>query len=78
MKSLPNKIKEKAVVLRKKGLSYGEISKKLELPKSTLGVWLKDIKLNKTLKEKILQKQVRHSTSVPSKQKKQKKKKLRK
>lgn len=38
-------LRQKALNLRLKGKSYGEINKELELPKSTLSTWFKDVKL---------------------------------
>ncbi len=70
MKSKPNKIKDKARVLRKKGLSLGEISKKLKLSKSTLGAWLKNVKLNKIQKQNLLKKQIKFLISKPNPKKK--------
>jgi hypothetical protein len=37
--------KEKAIDLRKKGLSYNEILKKVPVAKSTLSLWFRDIGL---------------------------------
>jgi len=37
--------KNKALLLRQKGLSIGEISVRLSVPKSTVSVWCRDIKL---------------------------------
>ncbi len=39
----PSHIKKQAILCRKKGYSYSMISKKLELSKSTLSDWLKEI-----------------------------------
>ncbi len=39
------KLKIKATELRKKGLSYGEIRRDINVPKSTLSLWLKNIPL---------------------------------
>ena len=36
------KIKEKAVMLRKKGKSFSEIAKMLKIGKSTVGFWFKN------------------------------------
>lgn len=36
------KIKEKAVMLRKKGKSFSEIAKQLKIGKSTVGFWFKN------------------------------------
>jgi DNA-binding transcriptional MerR regulator len=41
------KDREKALILRKKGMSYGQIKEKLKLSKGTLSVWLKDYPLSK-------------------------------
>lgn len=45
--------KNKAIKLRETGKSYGQISKILNAPKSTLSYWLKDIKLSEEAKQKI-------------------------
>lgn len=47
------KDKSSAIKLRKKGLSYNQISSQLNIPISTLSYWLRNIKLNKEA-EKIL------------------------
>ncbi|KKP25000.1 MAG: hypothetical protein UR25_C0001G0156 [Candidatus Nomurabacteria bacterium GW2011_GWE1_32_28] len=36
------KIKEKAVLLRQKGFSFGQIAEKLKIGKSTVGFWFKN------------------------------------
>ena len=36
-------IKEKAELLRKKGYSYNQLSKKLKVPKSTLHEWIRGV-----------------------------------
>lgn len=41
------KDREKALVLRKQGLSYSQIKKTLNISKSTLSVWLRDYPLSK-------------------------------
>ncbi len=46
------KEKKKARKLRKKGKSYSEILKKVKVSKSTLSVWLRDIKLTAEQKTK--------------------------
>jgi len=48
--------KERAILLRRKGLSYNEISKDLGVPKSTLSSWLKDLPLSKAAKKKNIEK----------------------
>lgn len=50
--------KLKAQNLRKRGLSYGEIQLQLNVSKSTLSDWCKDIELTKTQKERLLQNKI--------------------
>ncbi|MDD3088272.1 MAG: hypothetical protein PHP89_06900 [Candidatus Omnitrophica bacterium] len=45
--------KVRAIKLREKGLSYAEIRKVIPISKSTLSVWLKDIKLSKQQKLRL-------------------------
>lgn len=49
--------KEKAIALRKKGLSYKEILQKVPVAKSSLSLWLKDLPLTKDEKA-VLKKRV--------------------
>lgn len=42
MISYSTKIKEKAVMLRRKGMSFSEITEKLKIGKSTVGFWFKN------------------------------------
>ena len=46
--------KNKAVSLRKKGLSIGQIENKLGIPRSTLSGWFKNIELSEPQKQKLL------------------------
>jgi len=55
MKSRWYELKNKAVALRKRGFSIGKIEKNLGIPRSTLSGWLKDIKLSRAQKSKILE-----------------------
>ena len=48
-----NLLKKQAVSLRKKGLSYSEILKKVPVAKSTLSLWLRDVKLSKKQRQKL-------------------------
>ncbi|MBP9728351.1 MAG: hypothetical protein KBD27_03155 [Candidatus Moranbacteria bacterium] len=48
--------KEKAILLRKQGLSYNEILRVVPVAKSTLSVWLKDIGLAKAHKQRLTEK----------------------
>ena len=45
--------KEKAVALRKKGLTYKEIAEELSIPKSTLSSWLHNVQLTNKQIERI-------------------------
>jgi hypothetical protein len=47
--------KSEAIILRKSGQSYNQISKALKVPKSTLHYWLKTIKLSELARKKILE-----------------------
>ncbi|MFH1412457.1 MAG: helix-turn-helix domain-containing protein [bacterium] len=50
-------LKKKAVNLRRRGYSYGEIAKQIKVSKSTLSLWLKDIKLTKEQRQRLYTKQ---------------------
>jgi len=65
------KDKKIAIKLRKQGLSYSQIKNKLDIPKSTLSYWLRDIKLSKIAKEKILKRVNNTSTKALIKRNKQ-------
>lgn len=45
--------KDKAIALRKTGLSYSEIQKRLHIPKSTLSLWLKSVQLDESLVKRL-------------------------
>jgi len=53
-----NKLKIQAKLLRKKGLSYGEIKHRLGVSKSTLSFWLKSFPLTEKQRKKLYTKQV--------------------
>jgi len=46
--------KQKAIALRKQGKSYSEINVILEIPKSTLSYWLKEISIPPVAKKKLM------------------------
>jgi len=48
-----SQLKLKAIELRKKGLSYGEIKKEINVSKSTLSYWLKTIPLTPEQRERL-------------------------
>lgn len=55
---MKSKLKNKALALRKKGLTYSEILKQVPVAKSTLSLWLKDVGLSKPQKQKITKKRL--------------------
>lgn len=46
---------QRIIALRKKGKTYGEIEKNLNLPKSTVAWWLRNVKISKSLQKQILE-----------------------
>jgi hypothetical protein len=50
---MKNNLKQATIKLRKQGHSYGEISKQMNVAKSTLSFWLKDIQLSKVAKNRL-------------------------
>lgn len=48
--------RREAVVLRSKGLSLKEISQRLQVSKSTVSLWVRNVHLNEVAKNKILKK----------------------
>lgn len=55
MQSQWYKLKEKAIILRKKGFSIGYVEKNLGINRSTLSGWFKNVKLTEEQKNKLLQ-----------------------
>ncbi len=53
----PNE-KNKAIRLRKKGLSYSEIESQVNVSRASLSLWLRDIPLSDTHKERLYKKQL--------------------
>lgn len=49
--------KNRALVLRRKGRSITEISERLNIPKSTIGVWCRNLKLGKKQIERLTKRQ---------------------
>lgn len=52
------KEKQKAVELRKEGLSYSEILKEISVAKSTLSLWLREVGLSNRQKQRLTQKKL--------------------
>ena len=50
------KEKQKAIELRRKGLSYSEILKQIPVAKSSLSLWLKSVKLAVSQKQRLTDK----------------------
>lgn len=62
-------LKEKAIELRKQGLSYNEIRKQIGVAKSSLSLWLKDIELSPEHKARLYTKQIQILSLGPQSQK---------
>lgn len=52
------KEKQKAISLRKEGLSYGDILKQIPVAKSTLSLWLRSVDLSRRQKQRLTQKKL--------------------
>lgn len=50
--------KEKAIKLRRAGLSYSEILKQVSVAKSTLALWLKSVNLSRAQKQRLTEKKL--------------------
>lgn len=61
--------KRQAIRLRKKGLSYNQICKKVPVAKSTLSLWLKTVPLNPEQRQRLYTKQIAILTRGPNSQK---------
>lgn|SRR3989344_423844 len=57
MKTL-TELQKKAINLRKKGLSYNEIRKRINVSKSSLSLWLKDVELKPEHKARLYSKRI--------------------
>lgn len=62
-------LKLEAIRLRKQGLSYNEIKKKINIAKSTLSFWLKVISLKSEHRERLYTKQIQILAKGPQSQK---------
>ena len=56
--STQNKTKEIAISLRRKGFSYSEIKNLITVPKSTLSLWLRKLKLSNSQSERLNKKRI--------------------
>src|SRR3989338_7266338 len=64
-----DKLKIKAISLRKRGLSYNEIRLKIPVAKSTLSLWLNSVKLKPEYKNRLYTKQIKSLSFGASSQK---------
>lgn len=55
---MKNTLKEKAIILRKKGLSYNEILHDIPVAKSTLSLWLRSVGIAKKQKQRLTDKRL--------------------
>ena len=74
-KSKYSKLKKEAIKLRKKGLSYREIGKELDVAKSTVRFWCINVPLSLEDRERLYTKQVLLLARGPNSQKKEEKEK---
>ena len=56
---MKSKYKEKAIILRKSGLSYSEILKKIHVSRSSLSLWLSTIPLSSKQKRRLCDKKIK-------------------
>lgn len=71
-------LKIKAIKLRKKGLSYGEIKKSVKVAKSTLSLWLKDVPLTNKQKKKLYTNSILVLSKGPQSQRERRKREINK
>ena len=76
MISYSKTLKQKARRLRKTGLSYGEIGKRLNLAKSTIKLWCDDVELNEEQKKKLYTKQIKQLMTGPNSSKERRQKEI--
>lgn len=67
--NMKKKLKKQAILLRKSGLSYNEIRRKIPVAKSTLSLWLKSIILNREQRKRLYTKQIEILSLGPRSQK---------
>lgn len=71
-------LKIRAIKLRKKGLSYGEIKKSVKVAKSTLSLWLKDVPLTNKQKKKLYTNSILVLSKGPQSQRERRKREINK
>ncbi|PJC54530.1 MAG: hypothetical protein CO028_01905, partial [Candidatus Levybacteria bacterium CG_4_9_14_0_2_um_filter_35_21] len=55
---MEDSLKERAINLRREGLSYSEILQKIPIAKSTLSLWLRSVRLSKVQKQRLTEKKL--------------------
>lgn len=75
MKALTD-LKQEAIKLRKKGLSYNEIRKQVNVAKSSLSLWLKDIELKEEHRKRLYTKQIQILSRGSQSQKERRKREI--
>lgn len=76
MDKIYEELKLKAIKLRKRGLSYGEIKKQINVSKSTLSLWLKSIPLNPQLQARLYTKRIHMLARGPQSQRERRKREI--
>lgn len=71
-----SKLKLKSIELRRRGLSYGEIKKKIKVSKSTLSLWLKTIPLTPESKKRFYTARILNLARGPYSQKERRKREI--
>jgi len=74
--SMENALKKRAIELRKTGLSYGDIKKKIKVSKSTLSLWLKDVLLTEEQKKRLYTNSIAILARGPQSQKERRKREI--
>lgn len=64
-------LKIKAIELRTRGLSYSEIQKSVAVPKSTLSLWLRGVKLSRAHRDRLQEKRLRAGLAAVEERKKE-------
>lgn len=76
MKKDYEQFKKEAIKLRKRGLSYNEIRKKIPVAKSTLSLWLKSVPLKEEHRKRLYTKQIEILARGPQSQKERRKREV--
>lgn len=77
-KTKHSQFKKRAISLRKKGLSYNEIKKEINVSKSTLSLWLKAVPLTPEQRERLYTNNIINMAKGPQSQKERRKREVEK